>query len=119
MSRLHGWTYTHKPPSVARNAETIRELNRHYAVNLSADTLTEADEFKALGIAPVTVVLPSDTIEDVTTPGGNRVKVCPATVGDTTCNECMLCAVKSPARVIVGFPAHGFRSRKIDARLKG
>lgn len=101
----HGFTYTHFAP--APNAEAIRHANENgFTINLSAETLKEADEFHALGIAPVVVVLPIDAKDNFQTPAGNTVVVCPASISDTTCALCGVCAVAS-RKSIIGFPAHG------------
>jgi hypothetical protein len=104
-----GWTYTHKP-TTAKNSKAIADANaRGFTINLSADTLAEADTLASLAIGPVVVVL--DAIEgtkaDTVTPAGRRVVTCPATYRDNvTCASCLLCA--RPNRpTIVGFPAHG------------
>jgi hypothetical protein len=114
-----GFTYTHKPVSV--NADPQHEANAHsvavanargFAVNLSADTLAEADQLADLGIGPVVVVLPSDQTRATTTPNGRKVAICPATISDNVdCVRCGLCAVID-RKAIIGFPAHGTSKRK-------
>lgn len=100
-----GFGFTHYDP--VQNAEAIRHANENgFTINLSAETLAEADEFHALGVGPVVVLLPQDTKENFDTLGGNTVKVCPATVSDTTCALCALCA-NPDRKTIIGFPAHG------------
>jgi hypothetical protein len=107
-----GFTYTHHNPAAGDNASLIREANAAgFTVNLSANNLPHADKLKALGIAPVAVVLPptvsGETTPKLSTPGGNVVVVCPATYRDKiSCETCKLCAVVD-RKVIVGFPAHG------------
>jgi len=80
----------------------------------SCNTLNEVDEALAAGWK-ATTVLPYDVdprSRDVVTPGGAKVKICPALVppaegrARVTCNTCRLCTTSSPIRVI-GFPAHG------------
>lgn len=117
-----GWTYTHKPvidgEHAAENREAIRSANLSgFTVNLSANDLEHADRLADLGIAPVAVVLPSDTEGRKTeTPGGRPVAICPATLpgSDVTCATCGLCAVANLRRPIVGFPAHGTGKKKAD-----
>jgi len=114
-----GFTYTHKPtngPYGALNRSLIAEANQSgFTVNLSADTLRQADELAALNIGPVVVVVSRDHPETSATPKGRRVIVCPAqTREDVTCASCQLCArVDRP--VIVGFRAHGANARKAEA----
>jgi hypothetical protein len=53
-----GFTYTHKPMTRAANREAVQAANAGgFTVNLSANTLAEADTLAGLGIAPVVVVL--------------------------------------------------------------
>ena len=104
----HGFSYTHYSPYDPDNAKAIRCANSEgLAINLSAETLDEVDRYIALGIAPVVVTLPSDQVKSVTTPGGNTVTVCPASLSDdVTCATCAACSVPE-RRGAIGFPAHG------------
>lgn len=113
-----GFTYTHKQPHRYRNAEYIKRANLDgFTINLSANSLAEADKFADMGIAPVVTVLPADASANVQTPSGRRVVVCPATQrDDVTCATCKLCSVQS-RNVIVGFPVHGSRKRIADEQL--
>lgn len=102
-----GFGYTHYDPRVPQNAEAIKEANQNgFTINLSAETIAEADEYVALGIAPVAVILPIDQAASFKTPAGNHVIVCPASLGTTTCAICAICSV-ADRKSIVGFPAHG------------
>lgn len=109
-----GFTYTHYPMNT-HNAVEIAEANRKgFTINLSANNLDHADRLASFGIGPVVVVLPEDTKEKkLTTNGGNKVAVCPATYSETNCKECQLCA-HSDRKVIVGFPAHGPQKKSAD-----
>lgn len=104
-----GFTYTHKPVD-GGNLAAIRSANAAgFTVNLSADTLAEADQLADTGAGPVVVVLalPEGIRHDVTTPAGRKVATCPATYrDDVTCASCGLCQ-RADRKVIVGFPAHG------------
>ena len=127
-----GFTYTHKPMTPA-NAAAVKAANESgFVINLSANDTTHADELKALNIAPVAVVLPADmgrnatkggewleseaeyknrVRENLTTPNGHAIVVCPATYRDTvTCATCGICATNRKA--IIGFPAHGAQKKK-------
>jgi len=112
-----GFTYTHKP-MVASNRAAVATANaRGFTINLSANDLAHADELAALAIAPVVVVLPADVHgnQDISTPEGRKVAVCPATYrDDVTCASCGLCQ-KASRKVIVGFPAHGTKAREASA----
>lgn len=110
-----GFTYTHKHGHRG-NLALIRSANAAgFTVNLSANSLTHADELASTGAGPVVCVLPRDTTRNTTTPGGRRVVVCPATQrDDVTCASCGLCARRDRS-VIIGFPAHGSGARKASA----
>lgn len=120
----NGFTYTHKPvlkgqsdnATLAANKQAIQQANaKGFTVNLSADTLSEADEMHALGIGPVVVLLPITQSANTVTPKGVKVVVCPATQReDVSCSTCKLCQ-RVARTCIVGFPAHGFATRKANA----
>lgn len=114
-----GFTYTHYRPSNQNNADAIAWANlRGLTVNMSANNLSEADELYDLGIAPVVTVLPYDVKENVKTPKGRTVVVCPATQReDVSCATCQLC--QRPRETIVGFPAHGAAFKKVTLVAKG
>jgi hypothetical protein len=126
--------YTHR-----RAVDTIKTLKEvakvGFHVNLSADSLAEADDLVTTGL-PVVVVLPStyERREDETlrefrnriggklrleTPGGNQIAICPATYADTDCARCQACAKPRAGGTIIGFPAHGASKKKIDLRMGG
>lgn len=108
-----GFTYTHKPTSIASNADAIAHANANgFAVNLSADNLSDADYLYSLGIGPVVTIVPEDHPTRSTTPAGNAVVVCPAqTVDGITCATCGACAVID-RESIIAFRVHGSSKRK-------
>ena len=110
-----GFTYTHYSPAVGNNATAIKFANTNgFTVNLSADNLTEADEFMALGIGPVVCVVPESAKNGYSTPNGNRIVICPNAVNKKTqCVDCGLCQLSS-RKAIIGFPAHGTRKKKVS-----
>jgi len=110
---LQAWTYTHKPLTRA-NLAAIKEANTSgFAVNLSADNLSEADRKAATGL-PTVVILPRNSPATVYTPAGRKVVTCPAqTRPGATCATCMLCH-KINRSVIVGFRAHGTSARAAE-----
>lgn len=114
-SASHGFTYTHKPMDNPANRMAVAHANRDgFTINLSADTLAEADELAALNIGPVVVVVPRDA-DNMTTPEGRKVVICPAQRSDdVTCKSCGLCANASRSS-IVGFRAHGVSAKKAEA----
>ena len=118
-----GFTYTHKPVeglAGLANRTAIEIANREgFTINLSADDLAEADRLADLGVAPVTVVLPSDQLTATKTPAGRSVAICPATIAENvTCATCGLCQLRD-RKAIIGFPAHGTSKRKASAIAEG
>lgn len=97
-----GFTFTHKRPGfVMRMANT-----RGFTINLSAETLGDADELARADVGPVAVILPFDAKGRIKTPAGRHVVVCPAQTDNLTCADCQLCA-QPQRRSVVGFRAHG------------
>lgn len=142
-----GFAYTHKNPNDKKNAKLIKAANAGgLTINLSANNLAQADEYLALGIAPVVTIVPHDLgAETVTvakpvaagtvsktvtvwkhtlTPGGNRVIQCPAEYNDNVqCANCggaagPLCQ-RADRKFVVGFTTHGASKRKASAIARG
>lgn len=119
VRHLRGWTYTHYDPFNAHNAKAIKYANDNgFTVNLSADSLTQADAYVKLGIAPVTVILPRDAAaRGNKTPEGLPIVTCPAQTNENmNCAQCKLCQVRD-RKSIVGFLAHGTASKRLSERL--
>lgn len=118
----NGWTYCHYDMTDAHNQAVVRDMNKNsgMTVNLSADSLTEADEYVKLDAGPVVVTLPKDAPHRGNkTPEGLPIVVCPAqTQDDMSCDQCRLCQVKE-RKSIVGFLAHGTASKRLSERLEG
>lgn len=113
-----GFTYTHYPPT-SENRVAIQQANElGFTVNLSAQTLAQADAYADIGIAPVVVILPAGTARPVRTPAGRHVVVCPASLGSTDCLSCGICQQRDRV-AIMGFPAHGTGARRAEAALLG
>ncbi len=113
VAHVRAWIYTHYRPTAA-NLVSLRALARTVAVNLSANSLTEADEYRATGL-PVVVAVPSGHAERSKTPAGLRVLVCPEQTGRVAnCSACMLCADTSPKRPVIAFRAHGRHAKLIS-----
>jgi hypothetical protein len=116
-----GFTYTHYPilkgAQAKHNRKAVKEANKNgFTVNLSAESLEQADKLLALNIGPVAITLPSNAT-DTYTPKGHKVVVCPAQKNDAmTCSRCKLCA-KSDRKVVVGFKSHGFKRSFVDKKL--
>jgi len=110
-----GFTYTHHRSAAA--LALIREANAAgFRVNLSADSLADADRLADTGAGPVVTLLPSTQAANTRTPAGRKVVVCPATIRDgISCVDCQLC--QRERDTIIGFPAHGTKRKRIDIKL--
>ncbi|TMJ03428.1 MAG: hypothetical protein E6G97_09835 [Alphaproteobacteria bacterium] len=100
-----GITYTHHDVlNNAHNRRVIQEaIADGFTVNLSADSIEEADAFLDLDIAPVAVIIEGNCRENFFTPKGRKVVICPARTRDgVTCSTCRLCARNR--NVVVGLP---------------
>jgi hypothetical protein len=106
-----GFTYTHYPPT-KENVKAIRAANKAgFTVNLSADSLLDADRLAPLGL-PLVVVVPVGW-KGSTTPAGHKVTLCPAQFKEyITCATCQLCQ-KADRHAIVAFEAHGARRKTV------
>lgn len=113
-----GFTYTHYAPTAANGAAIRRANELGFTVNLSAETLAQADAHAELGIAPVVVILPGGTTKPMRTPGGRHVVVCPASLGNTDCLNCGICQQRDRV-AIMGFPAHGSGARHVQGVFFG
>lgn len=112
-----GYTYTHHLPSIAGNAEALQKANSNgFTVNLSANNLAQADEYKSLGL-PVVTVLPTNAPNVSYTPNGNKVVVCPEESKGIPCSNCGLCQ-NSKRDYIIGFRAHGAQKKKVEIIAK-
>lgn len=113
-----GFTYTHHDIGKASNRKAIAEANASgFTINLSADSLADADHKASLGIAPIVVTVTSDAPVVQRTPQGRLVIVCPAQEREkVNCANCRQCANASRT-TIIAFRAHGMRSKALNARL--
>jgi hypothetical protein len=114
-AQARGFTYTHHDIGLGDNLGLIELANvGGFTVNLSANDLDHADTLADTGL-PVCVVLPVTQDENLVTPAGRRVVICPAIARDDgSCATCQLCA-RADRTVIVGFPAHGTGVKKADS----
>ncbi len=121
--------YTHKPVTTSANVsekqakhnrDAIKQANEAgFTINLSANTVEQADEYKALNIAPVVTVLPLGHAKLSYSPAGNKVVACPAQYKDNvTCASCKLCSIRD-RNFIIGFEAHGTATNKASAVASG
>lgn len=120
-----GFTYSHKPvtgegKTAKANREIIAKANASgFVINLSADCDSDADAKAALGIAPVTVLLPHNTQEKVLeTKGGRKITVCPNSFDKRI--QCWFCGLCGDAKRtdIIGFPAHGSARARATNKLR-
>lgn len=112
--KVTAFGYTHHKPGVGQNAELIKAANDDgVTLNLSAESLKQADEYADLGIAPVVVVVPLGTPKVTFTPAGRQVTMCPAYTSDITCSSCGICAVPG-RRGVIAFEAHGATKGRIQ-----
>lgn len=110
------------------NRDGIRFLmdSTQAVINLSADNLRHADILADLKLAPVVVVLPKGTRQQLYTPKGRLVVVCPSKLqglGKFTCRQCggmgerPLCSRRERVE-IWGFPAHGVKWKEVNQIAK-
>lgn len=114
-----GFTFTHKKVlgSADRRAAILRANRGGFTVNLSADSLEDADRLAALDIGPVAVVVPLGHPERSRTPDGRHVIACPAqTKAKLDCSRCELCAVPT-RKAIVAFYPHGQLKAEVSRRV--
>lgn len=111
------WTYTHHREGSRLAA--AREVNKKHGlvINLSANSVAEADRMRWLG-SPMVVALREDARPNFKTPGGLRVVACPEQTGqvkncDTCGNGLPLCA--RHRSYAIGFYPHGGQASKAAA----
>jgi hypothetical protein len=121
-NHINGWTYTHYDVTDRHNRKIIKEMNKSpgMTVNLSADSLDQADALYDLNVGPVCVTLPEDVPNmGNKTPNGVTIVICPAqTQENMDCKRCKLCTI-GKRKSIVGFKAHGKSHKRLSIRLKG
>ena len=96
------------------NLNLIRYANnKGFTINLSADTLEQADILSDTKI-PTTVVLPftkkqfeklSANPSDIKTPQGKHITICPEQTHNIKCLDCKLCS-HNKRKTIIGFFKH-------------
>ena len=114
----NGFTYTHYPMTNNNNIQAVKKANdAGFTVNLSANNINQADQYKALNIAPVVVVVAEDCDKVTFTPNNNKIVVCPAQTSEkVTCSSCGLCQ-KTDRDYIIGFRVHGTYTKKAKLSL--
>jgi hypothetical protein len=107
-----GFTYSHKPLDREEERQAVSQAIRDgFMINLSADSLTEADQLSELGIAPVAVVVPNFEDMPRKTPAGRFLTPCPEESHKIPCSVCQLCS--KPRNSIVAFAARGAEKNAI------
>lgn len=116
--QLKAWTYTHKNVSSGENLPKIRAaIEKGFVVNVSVESLEDADKMRKLGL-PVVVVVPENSPEKQFTKDGNKVIICPAQSGKArNCVSCLLC-FRGSRSIIVGFKPHGTLAKAVNKRLE-
>ena len=111
------WLYSHHDPTIKHNRKLIKEYNvpGRFVINLSANNLDQAQQYKDLKIAPVTTLLPHDH-EGSTfkMPDNSTGVVCLYMTKGIQCKQCGLCFAKSAEDIVIGFPGHGSRKKQIS-----
>ena len=107
-----GYTYTHHDLN-KHNTEIIKRSNKQgFTINISTESLADADNAIAKGL-PVVCVVPNDQPAPTTTPAGTKCVVCPAQQREISCADCKLCS-QANRRCVVLFKAHGTKAKKAN-----
>ncbi len=113
-----GFAYTHKPMTAGNQTAVYLANQQGFTVNLSADSLKQADELASLEVGPVVVALPHTQKCNTRTPAGRKVLICPNHFDKSVqCSNCELCAVRDRT-AIIGFPAHGMKKGRATQALR-
>lgn len=113
-----GFTYTHYPMTSQHNLDCVQSANQEgFTVNLSANTLQEADQLLDSTGLPVVVLMSLSTEwangKSCLTPQGRTVVRCPVEYRDTSCMDCGMCA-HNDREFVVGFTVHGSKKRQAN-----
>jgi hypothetical protein len=107
-----GYTYTHHALN-NHNVPILKRANSQgFTVNVSTESLHDADAAVALGL-PAVAVVRNDQPTPTHTPRGVRVVVCPAQEREVSCAECGLCA-QAERTCVVAFKAHGTAAKTVN-----
>lgn len=112
-----GYGYTHYPLTISNIHSLTIANDNGLTINVSTNSISEVDNAMATGL-PVVTVLPHDhdvSVRTLMTDGGNKVLVCPASLGKSiTCASCGLCQKRTRSYAI-GFISHGLMKKKVSA----
>jgi len=116
-----GWTWGRwaVTKTFKHNLEAIRQANQNgFTVNVSADTVEDADQLAELGVGPLAVLSPASADRDFTTAYGHDLVLCCHYSVGIQCRDCGLCA-QADRLAIVGLPVHGSGARHLSSRPAG
>lgn len=113
-----GFTYTHHSPTAQNASAAVWASRQGFTVNLSANNVAQALEYKRDTLAPIVTILPIDA-PNVQTVEGIKIVACPAEKSDKVqCANCALC-YDHDRDYIIGFRAHGTAKKKTDIIARG
>lgn len=117
--RIKGFCYTHYHPT-KHNLPILKEINNYITVNLSADSIKEADYYMTLGLQVVTLI-PQEHPKLSYSPAGNKIVICPYQTRKTkNCHSCgnynPLC-LRKERDYIIGFYPHANAAKSINIRI--
>lgn len=99
-----GFTFTHYSVHIPHNRFAVNHANRNgFRINISVDSLYEADAVAGVTDAPIAVVIKDRPTRPLFTPKGRRVVICPNRTHKVTCSTCQLCT--RARNTIVALPA--------------
>jgi hypothetical protein len=113
--------FTHYRPS-EHNLPIIQEMGKYITVNMSANSIKEADKYLAMGLDTVLIVH-EDSARVFLSPEGNKGVMCPAQTGK--CDGCISCGNGNPlcARQNRGYfillKAHGVQKSCVNKLTEG
>ena len=111
-----GYTYTHHTLNDHNRVCLENANSMGFTVNVSTESVEEADRVMTEYNLPATAVVNSNKIDRFyKTESGRKVITCPAALfpGKVTCATCGLCQIED-RKFIVAFPAHGTAKKTVN-----
>ena len=111
-----GYTYTHHTLNDHNRVCLENANSMGFTVNVSTESVEEADRVMTEYNLPATAVVNSNKIDRFyKTESGRKVITCPAALfpGKVTCATCGLCQI-ADRKFIVAFPAHGTARKTVN-----
>lgn len=127
-NKKQAFTYSHKPLT-PENIEVFKAMLAHnYTVNISCETVAKVKQAWANGL-PAVLTVPEDNPDTMDLGDGVHAVTCPQQVWKAkkrlkadgtplTCEDCMLCWIKSNKRPVIMFKAHGNQKKKLHNVLR-